>query len=88
LLADGERDDIPGSKPGELERNREHRLVPAETRLSVIMRWEAHVHRILVQTIHELEGPRAARRRPAVVRPILIPSPSADLFLGRIVEVD
>ncbi|MBI3966289.1 MAG: hypothetical protein HY329_11715 [Chloroflexi bacterium] len=46
----------------ELERLRAGRLIPTEPDLNKVIRYETHLHRQLVQTMHELEALQARRR--------------------------
>lgn len=48
--------------PDEIDKQFSRRLLPPEQTLERIMRYEAHLHRQWVQTIHELEALQARRK--------------------------
>ncbi len=59
--ADGKRDDLPVPTPEELANDRERRIIPWRDALDKIMRYESHLHRQWMQTLHELEAMQARR---------------------------
>lgn len=58
---EGKRDDIPVPTPEELALSREKRMIPYKDDLDKIMRYEGHLHRQWMQTLHELEAMQARR---------------------------
>lgn len=59
--AEGKRDDLPEPTPEEMALAREMRIIPGQDQLDKIMRYEAHLHRQWLQTLHELEALQARR---------------------------
>ncbi len=59
--ADGKRHDLPVPKEEELAQTREVRLIPSSHDLDKIMRYESHLHRLIVQTLRDLEALQAKR---------------------------
>lgn len=58
-LATGE---LPNPAPDDLRRALETRIIPTGDALDKIMRYEAHLHRQCLQTLHEIEALQAHRR--------------------------
>lgn len=54
----------------EIDRQFDRRMLPSDWVLPTIMRYESHVHRQYIQTLHELEALQARRRgeHPALTR--------------------
>ena len=59
--ADGRRHDLPVPTKQELAQTREVRLIPSSRELDKIMRYESHLHRLIVQTLRDLEALQAKR---------------------------
>jgi hypothetical protein len=57
--ADGE---LPDPDPEDVARAQQTRVIPAAGPLDKIMRYEAHLHRQWLQTLHELEALQTRRR--------------------------
>jgi hypothetical protein len=55
-------DEIIEPDPQEVYDRQRDRLLPAPTDLDKVMRYETHLHRQLLQTLHELEAIQARRR--------------------------
>lgn len=60
--AEGKRDDLPEPSPEEMDLQRELRIIPWRDQLEKIMRYESHLHRQWVQTLHEIEALQTRRR--------------------------
>lgn len=60
--AEGKRDDLPEPTPEEMDLQRELRIIPWRDQLEKIMRYESHLHRQWVQTLHEIEALQTRRR--------------------------
>jgi hypothetical protein len=54
--------DVPDPDPARVAAHQQLRIIPGDMSIDRIMRYEAHVHRLLVSTIHELEAHQARRR--------------------------
>jgi len=54
--------EVPDPDPDRVAAFQQLRIIPGELSIDRIMRYETHVHRLLVSTIHELEARQAARR--------------------------
>jgi len=63
-------EEIVRPKPEDIAERQHGRLLPPEPELGLIMRYETHLHRFWVQTLHELEALQARRRgeRPHLAR--------------------
>ncbi|MCH7698589.1 MAG: hypothetical protein IH865_06605 [Chloroflexi bacterium] len=59
--AEGKRHDLPVPTQEELAQTREVRLMPSSRELDKIMRYESHLHRLIVQTLRDLEALQARR---------------------------
>ena len=53
---------LPEVDEAEVAATKARRILPAGDDLMMIMRYEAHLHRIYIQTLHELEAIQARRR--------------------------
>jgi len=74
-LSEGE---LPEIEPHRVAAYRQTRLVPAGDALDRILRYETHLHRLLLQTLHELEALQARRRgEPVHLARLDISSPPA-----------
>ncbi len=51
----------PELEPGQIERTQPTRLIPAGDALDKILRYESHLHRQYLQTLHEIEAIQARR---------------------------
>ncbi len=59
--AEGKRDDLPVPTEEELDQTRQVRLIPSSRDLDKIIRYESHLHRLVVQTLRDLEALQAKR---------------------------
>ena len=57
----GRPHDLPVPTDEQLARTREVRMIPAGDDLDKIMRYESHLHRLIVQTLRDLEALQAKR---------------------------
>ncbi len=64
------------------------RIIPPENDLNIIMRYESHLHRQCIQTLHELEAFQARRHgeQTRLVRLDISSPPSGTLALSRLRE--
>ena len=58
---DGDPPNLPVPTEEELARTREVRLIPTSSELDKIMRYESHLHRLIVQALREFEALQAKR---------------------------
>ena len=54
--------DVADPDPAKVGAYQQLRIIPGDLSIDRIMRYETHVHRLLVQTVHELEARQAHRR--------------------------
>lgn len=54
--------DVPGPEPLRVAAYKEARVIPLDADVDKIMRYETHIHRQALQTLHELEALQARRR--------------------------
>ncbi len=59
--AEGKRHDLPVPTEEELAQTREVRLIPSSRDLDKIMRYESHLHRLIVHTLRDLDALQAKR---------------------------
>jgi len=62
--------EVVSPEPWDIQEHQLGRLLPADFDLERIMRYETHIHRMFLQTLHELEALQARRRgeRPSLAR--------------------
>ncbi len=58
---DGDPPNLPVPTEEELSQTREVRMIPGKDDLDRIMRYEGHLHRLIVHTLRDLEGLQAKR---------------------------
>ncbi len=65
-----DKDDVPDPDPTFVAVSREQRVIPGSDALDRVTRYESHLHRLFVQTLHELEALQSRRRgeRPHLAR--------------------
>jgi hypothetical protein len=53
--------DVPDPEPLRVAAYKEARVIPLDADIDKIMRYETHIHRLIMQTLHELEALQARR---------------------------